>query len=185
MPTGPGDEAGTEANLDVFFYDTTPGGAGFAAIVTDRLRDVLSAARLILRSCNCNSSCQRCLRTYDNRYDHLRLDRFLASSLLEYMETGVIPPVEADRRARAFDALAGSVRLLGAFGPSLSSTSSTEGGALAKGGKSVSVVIVPALIGGDMIEETPSTGGRSVKVSELVLTRDLPRAATAIFDLLE
>ncbi len=182
MPAGPGDTPGTAVNLDFFLYDTTPGGAGFAAAAIGRLPDVLNTAKQILSSCDCSSSCQRCLRTYDNRYDHLRLDRFLAASLLEYMEVGVIPPISATRQAAAFESLAKSVRLLGSFGPSLSAAPSRNGGQLTRAGRSVNIVMTPALIGGDQIQVDASPGGDSVRVSEFVLIRDLPRAATAVFD---
>ncbi|MGP8146006.1 MAG: DEAD/DEAH box helicase [Thermoplasmata archaeon] len=182
MPIGPGDELGMAANLDFFFYDTTPGGAGFAAAAIAHLSEILTAAKQILSSCDCSASCQRCLRTYDNRFDHLRLDRFLAASLLEYMEVGAIPPVTRTRQAAFFEALAKSVRLLGSFGPSLSATSSGAGGRLTRAGRSVEIAITSALIGGNQVQVDSSSGADLARVSEFVLIRDLPRAATTIFD---
>jgi ATP-dependent helicase YprA (DUF1998 family) len=182
-PRGPGDDPTVVSNLDFFFYDTTPGGAGFSAAVVNRLPDVLESAREILSSCDCSASCQSCLRTYDNRFDHLRLDRFLALSLLEFMQTGRLPPVAPARQSTLLESLGRSVQLLGAFGPRLTYTVSATQVSLTKGTSSVQVELIPALAGGSQILQTPAGGGRATRISEFVVLQDLPRAATAVFDL--
>ncbi len=96
LPPFPDDEK-VLGYIEFFLYDTTPGGAGFADRVYQRINDVLKSSLEILRGCTCAHSCQKCLRTYENRIWHGRLDRLLAAELLEYALSGKIPTIADER----------------------------------------------------------------------------------------
>lgn len=84
---------------EIFLYDTTPGGAGFARQVGDMAEQVLERTLSLLKECpaSCDRSCYRCLRSYKNKLQHDRLDRHIAAQLLEYTVTGSLPSLEAGR----------------------------------------------------------------------------------------
>lgn len=89
------DPVEVQGYLDVFLYDTTPGGAGFATKIYEDIRTVLQVTREILTSCSCEKSCPACLRTYDNRVWHGALDRKLGLAYLDYLVSGsrpILPP---------------------------------------------------------------------------------------------
>ena len=76
-------ERGREGKeVDIYLYDLTPGGAGFARSAVHNPIELLGNALLRLESCNCSSSCYSCLRSYKNKWDHKYLDRILGISFL-------------------------------------------------------------------------------------------------------
>lgn len=70
----------------IIIYDAVPGGAGHSRrLVTQDgavLRQVIKKAIQILGSCNCEPSCYRCLRNYENQKIHEILDRKKALNFL-------------------------------------------------------------------------------------------------------
>lgn len=84
---------------EVYLYDTLSGGAGFVRQASQLGDELLLKARQLLKSCeeNCDSSCYRCLRSYKNKFEHSLLDRYVATSLINYILNGNIPNVEASR----------------------------------------------------------------------------------------
>jgi ATP-dependent helicase YprA (DUF1998 family) len=79
------DKGRSGAEVDVYLYDTTPGGAGFVkAAVTDP-EALLHQAVDLLDGCDCESSCYKCLRSYGNRFLHQDLDRELGAALLKHV----------------------------------------------------------------------------------------------------
>lgn len=70
----------------VIIYDAVPGGAGHSRrLVTqdgDILRRVIVKAIQILSSCDCEPSCYKCLRNYENQKIHEILDRKKALGFL-------------------------------------------------------------------------------------------------------
>ena len=97
--------------VEVFLFDTTPGGAGFSAKVYDEFDTVIDTASQILTECGCESACHECLRRYDNRHLHGMLNRYLGGTLLEYAKDGAIPTLEPDRTDSLIDRLRQSLRL--------------------------------------------------------------------------
>ena len=92
---------------EIYLYDTLSGGAGFvrqAALLGDAL---LKEALRLLGDCkeNCDSSCYRCLRSYKNKFEHPRLDRYIGKSLLRYVLSGELPSVEANRSRQLHEML--------------------------------------------------------------------------------
>jgi len=83
----------TGAQMEIYLYDTLPGGAGFAKQVGDQGEPVFREALRLLEQCpeNCDRSCYRCLRSYKNKFDHEFLDRFVGAALLRYLLDGDKP----------------------------------------------------------------------------------------------
>jgi ATP-dependent helicase YprA (DUF1998 family) len=86
-------QGSTGAQMELYLYDTLPGGAGFAKQVGLRGEKVFREALRILEACpdNCDRSCYRCLRSYKNKFDHEFLDRFVGAALLRYLLEGERP----------------------------------------------------------------------------------------------
>jgi hypothetical protein len=97
--------------VEIFLYDTLPGGAGFARRAGDLGIALFKRAHELLVACpeKCDRSCYRCLRSYRNRFEHELehelLDRHLSASLLGYLITGRPPVVDKDRMERSTDLL--------------------------------------------------------------------------------
>lgn len=84
-------EAGKQhLEVEIYLYDTLPGGAGFTQRAGMLGEKLFERALSILTECpdNCDSSCYRCLRSYINKLDHKFLDRYVGSTLLNYLLTG-------------------------------------------------------------------------------------------------
>lgn len=67
---------------EFIIYDTTPGGAGHVRRFTNEaiMKEVLTGAYWKAKNCDCggeegDTSCYKCLRTYQNQHDHDRLKR--------------------------------------------------------------------------------------------------------------
>ena len=72
-------------DVDVYLYDTTPGGAGFVTAAAGDPERLLLQALELLAGCTCSESCYRCLRSWSNRFLHPDLDRFLGVSFLRHI----------------------------------------------------------------------------------------------------
>lgn len=73
----------------LMIFDTTPGGAGLAQTLNERLDEVLDAALVLAENCtDCtqDSSCYSCIRTYGNQWRHEHLTRLSATEVL----TGIL-----------------------------------------------------------------------------------------------
>ena len=111
LPPFPDDE-NVLGYVELFLYDTTPGGAGFADRVFRRVEEVLGASLDILTSCSCSHSCQKCLRTYENRIWHGKLDRYLAAALLDYAINGRMPIVAEERMNIISEQVENTIRMM-------------------------------------------------------------------------
>ena len=78
---------------EIFVYDTLPGGAGFAHLISDRGLDLFGDALTLMERCpeDCDASCYRCLRSFKNKFEHSLLDRHVGIALLQYLITGGSP----------------------------------------------------------------------------------------------
>lgn len=69
----------------LFLYDTVPGGTGYLHQLVrnpDNLFSVLQEALIILRSCDCDDGCYKCLYGYRNSFDQDQISRRTAIHLL-------------------------------------------------------------------------------------------------------
>lgn len=70
--------------VDIYLYDSLSNGAGYAASVADEIEGLLDKAELLLQSCDCDSSCHKCLKHYRNQHVHGLLDRYAALELFNW-----------------------------------------------------------------------------------------------------
>lgn len=80
---------------EIFIYDTLPGGAGFASQLIDRGPELFERGLRLMKTCPCDASCYRCLRSFKNKFEHSLLDRHVGAELLEYLLTGELPDFDA------------------------------------------------------------------------------------------
>ena len=81
------EEGRENMEVEIYIYDTLPGGAGFTKQICDLGIDVFKKALEVLTECpeGCDSSCYRCLRSFNNKFHHNFLNRDLGASLLNYL----------------------------------------------------------------------------------------------------
>jgi ATP-dependent helicase YprA (DUF1998 family) len=84
-------EIAGERCADVFLYDALAGGAGYSTLAGKVLERVFAQARVLLASCDCSSSCNQCLRTYENRLFQTSLNRYMGQDFLAYASAGATP----------------------------------------------------------------------------------------------
>jgi Domain of unknown function (DUF1998) len=88
-----GSAGATDRVAYLFLFDTLSGGAGYATQAGQYVEQLLKATQHVLDDCpdQCEKSCYRCLRTYQNRIQHHHLDRRLAGTLLRSIVSGQPP----------------------------------------------------------------------------------------------
>lgn len=74
----------------IIIYDAVPGGAGHSRRFSTEdggvLNSVIKRAIKLLETCECEPSCYRCLRNYENQKTHEILDRIKALNFLKQFE---------------------------------------------------------------------------------------------------
>ncbi|MBW1716033.1 MAG: DEAD/DEAH box helicase [Deltaproteobacteria bacterium] len=70
---------------DLILYDSVPGGAGYVRKAATQINEILTAARSILDGCQCEKSCYKCLRSYENQFEHKLLDKRLIQPYLDHL----------------------------------------------------------------------------------------------------
>jgi hypothetical protein len=185
---------------EIYFYDTLPGGAGFAQRVGRLGLVVFENALRILENCpeNCDRSCYRCLRSYKNKFEHDLLDRHVGASLLRFALTGATPTLDAGRLERSTDLLFQDLQRHGIDGLSLERNKPIS----APGFDGISAPILATkrdgaqfVIGvhGPLTPDEPSDKGlRDLKefsaafpvilIDELVVRRNLPSATATLLE---
>ena len=89
----------TGLEVEIFLYDTLPGGAGFSRQIAEAPVDLFQTALDLLTGCKegCDASCYRCLRSFKNKFEHSLLDRHVGAHLLEYLISGQLTEFSTDR----------------------------------------------------------------------------------------
>jgi len=96
-----------DVRRDLILYDNVPGGAGYVRKAAQVICTVLSTARQMLDGCQCEKSCYKCLRSYENQFEHSLLDKALIRPYLERLialntpEAATAAPGKAARFKRA------------------------------------------------------------------------------------
>ena len=80
---------------DIFIYDSIAGGAGYSSMAGQKIEEILDDSQEVLNTCDCLSSCQKCLRHYGNKHYHTSLDRKLALILLNYARYETLPEIKS------------------------------------------------------------------------------------------
>lgn len=155
----------TGKEVEIFLYDTLPGGAGFASQMAERGLELFQKALSILKDCpeNCDGSCYRCLRSFKNRLEHRLLDRHVGVELLEYLLSGQLPGFNPHRLK------ASTTLLLNDLRRRCDETVSFEAGATVTygGGKSIEVPILAQSAGKSFVIALsgPLTSGHPADVN--------------------
>lgn len=79
---------------EIIIYDNVPGGAGYSRRIADKFTQILKTAYQIASTCNCDTSCYDCLRTYSNQPFHADLNRHLVVKFLQPLVEKVSPNCE-------------------------------------------------------------------------------------------
>jgi hypothetical protein len=74
-----------EVQRSLVLYDSVPGGAGYVRKAAAQLAAILAAARTLLDGCQCEKSCYKCLRFYENQFEHKLLDKSLIQPYLDQL----------------------------------------------------------------------------------------------------
>ena len=101
--------------IDLFLYDTLPGGAGYTRLTQAALVEVLHEAMKLLDHCEgrCPAACYRCVLHYGNRFLHHGLDRHLGAALLGHVLFGHVPVLSEEDASRLTDQVSSVLRLRG------------------------------------------------------------------------
>lgn len=78
---------------DLYLFDNLSGGAGYAYVAGKRIKEIIEETFNVLQNCinDCESSCYKCLRNYQNQMKHEHLNRVLGLELLTYLYSGELP----------------------------------------------------------------------------------------------
>lgn len=79
---------------EIIIYDNVPGGAGYSRRIADKFNRILEIAYKIASTCDCDTSCYDCLRTYSNQPFHNDLNRHLVVRFLQPLVEKVSPDPE-------------------------------------------------------------------------------------------
>lgn len=79
---------------EIIIYDNVPGGAGYSRRIADKFNQILETAYKIASTCDCDTSCYDCLRTYSNQPFHTNLNRHLVVKFLQPLVEKVSPDPE-------------------------------------------------------------------------------------------
>ena len=171
---------------DLYLYDLLPGGAGYTHQVRRELDGIVSEARRILSSCDCASSCQRCLRHYDNQTVHGSLDRKLGLALLDYVADGTVPDVAEQEAIDASRPLTELLALMGAKVEHGFTQAAPVPLRVLKSGTLLWVDVHHPLVDPEpradrLIDHAQGSMVQVASVDTHMLANDLPRALTQLF----
>ena len=79
---------------EIIIYDNVPGGAGYSRRMANKFTQILETAYKIASTCECDTSCYDCLRTYSNQPFHADLNRHLVVKFLQPLVEKVSPDHE-------------------------------------------------------------------------------------------
>ncbi|MER2061086.1 MAG: Zn-binding domain-containing protein, partial [Niallia sp.] len=87
-----------EFYADLYIFDKLSGGAGYSYVAGKKIDVIFREMFDVLSHCpgDCDQSCYKCLRYYENQFKHSRLDRFLGLDLLTFLIEGKIKEYEED-----------------------------------------------------------------------------------------
>ena len=162
-----------ERVADVFLYDTLAGGAGYASMAGKKIDGILRETKALLQNCSCTSSCDKCLRSYENRFFHRALNRLLGLEMLRYAESGAVPSMlSAAEQRLQLEPLAEFLRLEGW------SVADSEGAAysITHGGTNHLIGCYPGLRDFDAVQGGPNL----LLFSEYEIANALPDAAARV-----
>jgi ATP-dependent helicase YprA (DUF1998 family) len=172
--------------VEVFLYDTLPGGAGFSSILTSQSEVLFRTALSLLETCagECDSSCYRCLRTFKNKFDHRHLDRYIGMQLLRYIIDGTLPVLEPRRADASLRVLFEDLIRMAPTDVEFKLYDSGERRVIIgkKGREHFNIVITNPLMPNENIPLGPELSGTLIRVNELIVRTNLPAATQSVFE---
>lgn len=87
-----------ELYADLYIFDKLSGGAGYSSVAGEKIDVIFREMFNVLSVCpgDCDQSCYKCLRYYENQFKHSKLDRFLGLDLLTFLIKGKVREYEED-----------------------------------------------------------------------------------------
>lgn len=183
---------GASIAAEIYMFDTLSGGAGYSERVGDAMEELLRDYVRKVLSCDdehgegCDRSCYRCLRHYYNQFYHSRLDRHLASDLLDLILDGKSPADEpVVDQAQLLQGLQVMLDLDGITTQVGGSVDGIKVPLLAKHkGKSVAVCVTHALVAeqfrSGLVDDLDGSSVPLRPLNAYQLTRNLPSCHLAI-----
>lgn len=161
-------------SLTFFLFDSLSSGAGYSSELASEhiLKQLFNKTKDILTNCNCQDACFSCLKHFNNKLTHSKLDRFAGLDLLEYAICGTFKSsVTAGDVEEAFS----QVREVLKFETGI--TTKLEGDELRVSGKGISRALrcLP-----DMAPKTRGESGD--EFWKYQLTHDVPAVVEQILD---
>ncbi len=190
----------TGKQVEIFLYDTLPGGAGFSTqLVEFHAEKLFKEALRIMEDCKekCDASCYRCLRTFKNKFEHGLLDRHVGIELARFILTGEMPRFDIERVQKSTEALYQDLIRNQTDGIHYSLKSSTDGSdskgvilAVRKDGKKYAIAIC-----GPLTPEIPAntevkkiyfgeikSDMEVIPIEEFLIRNNLPSATKTILE---
>ena len=171
--------------VDFYLFDTLSGGAGYASQVGSHVPDLMKRTQHVLDDCpeQCERSCYRCLRSYENRILHERLDRRLAGELLRAIVSGALP--EPRSIAEQTQQLAPLARFLDLAGMSAALQGQRANASVpllvhTPDGRSIAIGVRSVIRDPHSASHARDQLGDTVLVSDYQLARDLPGVVALI-----
>jgi len=161
--------------LDIFIYDTSAGGAGYAKMVGDHFNSIFSGSLKHLNSDCCDTSCYRCLQHYSNRWNHSRIDKQYGKMLWNSINENSTPNFYDSNTQ--FSKSIGLIELFKLEGWSLSTKEKTHL-IFTKDSYEIKVLIFPILINSNYVIEKFS--GMNIYLSDFEVQRNIPGAFSKI-----
>lgn len=159
---------GGNALVEIYLYDTLTGGAGYSKLVGENVAEIFKQSLLELDCCDCDSSCTKCLRTYQNRFNHSALDRHLAMQLGLYFRDDTVPAIASLSVQR--QVIKQLVEILKLEGWSFTNDEAV-GLVATKGNVKKSLAVRPSL---RAVESDPPRWDDHIVFTEYELAKDLP-----------
>lgn len=176
-------ESSVSRMVDFYLFDTLSGGAGYANQIGARVPELLARMQQVLDDCpeSCERSCYRCLRSYENRVLHERLDRKLAGALLRAIVSGDTPTaMSAGEQAAQLAPLARFLELAGIPSSAATMWSGVQAPLLVRAPRGVMAVGVRSVLCDPQVLSHPLVhlpNQARLICSDYQLTRNLPGVA--------
>jgi hypothetical protein len=130
--------------LDIFIYDTSSGGAGYANMTGLYFGAIFSGVIKLLRKVDCcTSSCYRCLQNYGNRFHHNHLDKKYGLMLWKKINDDILPDLYTSGEQIVLAGGLGKLMALEGWSMSIDGKDRLQ---FEKDGHKVSLVIYPVLL---------------------------------------
>ncbi len=157
--------------LDIFIYDTSAGGAGYANLTERWINTIYMDAEKLLKTTCCDSSCYLCLQHFGNRWHHNLIDKNFGIMLWNYINTSLPPSLyETDKQKELASTL---LELLILQGYEFKGESN-NGLVVSYGNNEIEIIIYPVLLDPESIIQP--TEKNQIFISDYEAIKSAPSA---------